>query len=418
MKNEREHIAVLVDSYYPNMTMNGVVAKRICDVMEKEYDISIITYKSYKQGGIAQDKNVHPIFFWSVYYENLFASKISNSKNKFVEMFWQLCLKVKKITSYACRNVNVLGINKSAMRKIERALRVLHKERPVQKVLSIAAPFEFQMANYRFAKKHTDVKCIAYQIDFWITQEDIGYPSFLKQRRKNARLQVLKDISKTCKFYMLPFIKEAEGRIVDYNHITACQLPLLVKNDILTEQTKGREVCEIVFTGSLSKEDRNPEKIIDIVEKVNEVIPCKIHFYHRGNCASYLRDVSRQKPHIVEDHGLVTSDEAYRAMARAGVLLSIGVVKGDQIAGKTFDYISTGKRILYVHWTENDVNAKFLEKYPLVLCLNVADWSEEECVEKLVDFLKDRDNKTMTFEEVAKIFGEALPENTYRCLLS
>ncbi len=415
MSKEKKHVVILVDSYFPNMTMNGVVAKRITENLENECDISIITYKQYEKTPSVDVTNVHNVFFWSVYYENLLAAKISATKNKVSTIFWQLALYAKKIYSSLCRNINVLGVNKGIIRKIEKKLISIHNKRPIDRVLSIAAPFEFQLANYKFAKKHPNVLCTAYQIDFWLSQVDKGYPCFLRQKRKSARLEMQRKVLQVCKMYMLPFIYATEGKLIDES-IVPCQLPLLVKNDMVCCDLYEREIKELVFAGSLNREDRNPEKLIQIIEKVNKTTPCKMNFYHRGNCATYIHNQSLLKPNIIIDHGHVSSKEAYQAMGYADVLVSIGIAKGDQIAGKTFDYVSTGKKIVYIYFAHDDVNADFLRKYPLVLCLNVEETAIEECAKQLEDFLNDLDKQQMSFEEVAEIFDEAIPANVCKKL--
>lgn len=415
MKSKRQHIVIMVDSYFPNMTMNGVVAKRISEIIEEQYDVSIITYEQYEKKLSNKVSNVHKVFFWSVYYENMFADKITTSKNGIQAAVWQIILYIKKIHSYLCRNINILGVNKRIIRQLEKELLAIHKKHPVDKVLSIAAPFEFQIANYRFAQKYPGVSCVAYQIDFWLSQEDRGYPKFLRKKRKNARLEMQKRVSEKCKMYMLPFIYEAEGKSIDEG-ITPCQLPLLVPNNMVCGNLQHRKVKELVFAGSLNKENRNPEKLIQIIEKVNETTPCKMNFYHRGNCAGYIHNESVRKPEIIIDHGCVSSTEAYQAMGNADALVSIGIVKGDQIAGKTFDYVSTGKKIVYIYFSHEDVNADFLQKYPLVLCLNVEETPIEDCAKKLEMFLNDTERIQMRFDEVAEIFEEALPKNVCKLL--
>lgn len=413
--DKKKHIVILVDSYFPNMTMNGVVAKRINDVIEQKNDVSIITYVRDKKDN---KSNLHYIFFWSVYFENILAQKIRNSSNKVSSIFWKICMKMKRVLSFSCRNRNLLGINKGVVKKILKELVRLNETFPIDKVISIAAPFEFQMANYWFSKQNPQIENIVYQIDYWIMNEEKKYPLILQEKRKHARIVQQKEIAKHCKVYMLPFIYENEGKLLTGVDITPCQLPLLVKNDEYNSEEDGDEETgeyDFVFAGSLNMEDRNPQKLIAIINRLNEKKISRIHFYHRGNCAGYICEMSKKIPGVIIDHGTVPSNVAYLAMVKADILVSIGINTGDQIAGKTFDYISTGKRIVYIYFSETDINADFLKRYPLALCLNVNKVSIEECADRLLKFIEES-KKRISFSEVVKLYGDALPEKTCQCL--
>ncbi|WP_392367927.1 hypothetical protein, partial [Streptococcus suis] len=69
-------------------------------------------------------------------------------------------------------------------------------------------------------------------------------------------------------YVMIPFVYEKE-KVVD--SIQSCQLPLLAPNQFVRNQElNSQKSISIVYAGSLSKRERNPENFLRLLSKLSE----------------------------------------------------------------------------------------------------------------------------------------------------
>lgn len=142
---------------------------------------------------------------------------------------------LKKILSNIIRNSSSIGVDKFVLKKLLKKMSEIHQKKSVDIILSIAAPFELQVANYYFSSNNPTVESIIYQVDYWSELTDIGLPKILRKYRKNSRLTMEREMASRSKYIMIPFVYEEE-KVAE--SIQSCQLPLLVRNPFI--DTNGR----------------------------------------------------------------------------------------------------------------------------------------------------------------------------------
>lgn len=396
----KESVVIIVDSFYPNMTMSGNIAKKIVDELIKNgNDVRIITYKSYGLN-VPTYKNVKITYLynWSYYYEGLLAEK--NLKKP--SLLNQILYYLKKIISNIERNCSKVGVKRKLVKKIVTKTNELYEENPFDVLLSIAAPFEFQVANYEYAKENKKIRSVIYQVDDWVTLTDRGFPGFLQKLRSKKRETLLKKMGANCELVMTPIINTKEG--TGLNEIS--ELPLLENNCPVCKKQNNDKII-MVYAGSMSLSERNPSFLINNIVSMDKDDKLEMHFYHRGDCNVLLNHYQMQYPGKIFNHGTVPSDKALEAIRGADVLVMIGTPKGDQIAGKTYESLSTGKKILYISQNEKDVNVQFLTRYPLFLelCEN-----KENNIQEIYQFLIEKyDN--MQFNKIKSLYTGATAED-------
>ena len=163
------------------------------------------------------------------------------------------------------------------------------------------------------------------------------------------------------------------------------------------------------YTGSLDLKERPPVEIIELFNKINEKNNVKLCFYHKGNCHSIIASYSTKYKGLIEDYGNQSVDICYQAMAKSDFLISIGTITGNQIAGKTYDYISTGKPIIYFYFNDYDLNKNYFLDYPLALCVQLKDELQNINILKIKDFINKTKGKFLSFEEIEKKYTNNLP---------
>lgn len=396
----KKNIVILADSFYPNTTMSGNIAGKIADYLsEQNCNVQVIAYKYDKNDSrMINNVKVNYIYNWSYYYEGILLNKLKNNNT----ILNTIIYKTKKIISNIIRNSNSVGVNKKIVKKIIEKLKELDSQNPIDVILSISAPFEFQIANYMYGNINHKTKNIIYQVDLWITLRDRGLPFFLQSFRKKNREKMLYNMINNTQVIMMPYVKQIEGT----DKVISAQLPLIKENKLQVEKNNlNKGVIKIVYAGTLNKIERNPEPFIKFI--LNSKLNIELDIYQRGDCQSILENYQNMYPQKIKNYGTVSQKVASDAIANADILLMIGTPKGNQIAGKTFEYLSTGKRILYIAQNTEDLNAKFLNNYRGLLVLKTL--SESDLI-KFEKFAFDDDFKETGFEEILENYYDATPE--------
>ncbi len=410
-------ILIVSDSFYPNATMNGIVAKNLVDEINKngENNVTILTYlnpekvpKNYNNSKIYYVK--HPYFYNNYKYRKL----IFTSKNILEKNLNKTKLLITRVFSFIFRNINFLGINKNVSKKICEELNLIIEKENIDTIFLISAPFEiFYSALILKKSKNKKIKILGHQIDFFITLEDKFYPEFLRKFRKMKRIKMLKECNEYFNMlYMLPFVFKKEFKYLERkSHVRECELPLIIKNNFIDRIKSNEKTNNILFTytGSLDLKERPPVEIIELFNKINEKNNVKLCFYHKGNCHSIIASYSTKYKGLIEDYGNQSVDICYQAMAKSDFLISIGTITGNQIAGKTYDYISTGKPIIYFYFNDYDLNKNYFLDYPLALCVQLKDELQNINILKIKDFINKTKGKFLSFEEIEKKYTNNLP---------
>ncbi|HFR3674542.1 TPA: hypothetical protein ACHVEL_002058 [Streptococcus suis] len=89
--NKEKHLLILVDSYYPNASMNGIIAQRIANYVQNKYKITLLTYQSPYDN--AEANFSEKVFNWSWYYEDYLSARVNKEKSKKI---WGILYKAKK----------------------------------------------------------------------------------------------------------------------------------------------------------------------------------------------------------------------------------------------------------------------------------------------------------------------------------
>jgi hypothetical protein len=145
--------------------------------------------------------------------------------------------------------------------------------------------------------------------------------------------------------------------------------------------------------------------------------PVQANFFVMGNAAQMIENEVLANDVSILNHGRVAKPEADAAVGHADILLNIGEAQGRQISSKVFEYMSTGKPIIHLAYVAHDPVSKILSKYPLALCLLQDRSHFNTNVQLATDFISKNRRKVMPYDEVEKIYPEAMPETTAEAIL-
>ena len=298
-------------------------------------------------------------------------------------------------------------------------LNSINQHETIDTIVPFCFPFEGVLAATEFKRRtKQSTKVVPYLFDRFAASDA------LHRTRWNQRLKFRRHIalehqafSLCTKVLTMPsWMNHVNSHIADLSQkFQVVEHPLLVPVTSTKDMGYDATCIHIVFTGSLLKVIRSPlNSFNSLAFALRELPDIRVHLYARGNCGDYIRDFVSKCPEQVIYHGSVDVETAHAAMASADILLSVGNSNITQMASKNFEYVATGSPVIHFYCDEKDPVNTLLGKMGNCLMLSQHD-SPEKNGKAIVGFLASQPVKH-TFEEVAKIIPEALPETTAKIL--
>ena len=161
-------------------------------------------------------------------------------------------------------------------------------------------------------------------------------------------------------------------------------------------ENKENGIIKLVYAGSLYRVIRNPEYMLSIISKIEEI---HLDMYVRAyECYDILNKYESDR--IVVNKSVSTAKYKEMICNEYDVLLNIGNNCHNQIPSKMLEYLSTGRPIINFY-TFKDSQYEMIENYPLGLNIGV---NEMNAVEKVSQFCKTNSGKRLAFHEVEQLF--------------
>lgn len=177
--------------------------------------------------------------------------------------------------------------------------------------------------------------------------------------------------------------------------------------DIIKELIESKNYINVVFAGALNKRYVEADYFVKLVRSTLLEEICRFEFYTAGNATGEIENASKS----VCKYGWITKEELLIKLENSNVLLNIGEVNGKQISSKIFDYMSLGKPIIHLYSNDNDINLKYLYKYPASLCIKQSMEDIENNIQRIAEFCAFYMNLNINFEEVENIFSDLKPQS-------
>ena len=400
----------VLGAYYPNPSMNGIAAMNLVKVI-KSIDTSICCHVlSIKQNtrSFYEEENIGRLHFvnFPIYSLYLCFSKYKEYKAVKKIIFFVL-FEIVRIISFCFRNINPLGINEIEGSLYYCEIKKIVKKYNIDKIILISSPFSTYKAGLKIKKVFNNVEVIAYQFDQFVLTSDQKIPKFIWEKRKEKRRKLIDKCADLFDDYF-SFYKDLEYETD--NRIKKIGLPLLVLKDYVQNTDRVDLPIKFVFAGSLNIGLREPKDAISLICSNHFENDFIVDFYHFGNCNGQIEYYRKQYPLIIRNHGQKSPEICYKAMSEADFLVSIGTFQGNQIAGKTFDYISQRKPILYFYYNEDDINAKILQKYSLAETIRINRSDDEANKKRISEFVNSIRGNTADRNEILQQFSAFTPE--------
>ncbi len=149
----------------------------------------------------------------------------------------------------------------------------------------------------------------------------------------------------------------------------------------------------LMFIGSLNKNVRNPDFLLQLFARVLETpLADRVELHFVGeihDCGDSFRAYRALLGEKIFLHGVVSHETAIQAMHEADILVNIGNRTAHQLPSKVVEYASTGKPILSLMSRPDDSSARLLESYPAALFVTEDEASlDGESFARLLRFIE------------------------------
>ena len=409
-----KNVVFLAGSFYPDFSAVGFCAYQVQELLIKHVDVTVLTCKkSSSQGNIDYFEKRKIVRLETPHIRRY--NSLMEKRSKFGRLLfylYRIFFAFKKI--FWKETIDYTLVNAFVKELASR------KEN-IDVIVPLVFPFEGVIAALEFKRLNPNVKVIPYIFDDFVESGSLHVLGFVRniKRLKHVMLEkrmlehsdALLAMHPLRGHYQKYFSEDLLSKIEFLEH------PLLSQPKLLGPAS-DKHVVECCFTGSLIRNVREPKYCLELFEKLELQIPVSINFYTMGNAAHLVNTKRVSNSLKLINHGRVTKLEADQAISGADILINIGEVNGQQISSKIFEYMATGKPIIHFSYTDEDNVTKILSKYPLSCIVRQEKYLLNTNILAVTKFITECCRKRLTFEEVEKIYPEALPKATSELLLT
>lgn len=331
--------------------------------------------------------------------------------------------KISSLTKFKFIVLRIIGaLNRLCSRvTVDESLVTAYLERlstmepPPRAIVPLIFPFESALAALEYKKRNPHVMLMPYFFDDFVDSGSLHVLNFARELKRHRHILLEQQIlaNADAALAMHPLRNHFETNFDEslLKKVTFLEHPLLSRPLVLPEKIDDG-VIKLCFTGSLIRNVREPNYLIALLQGITLTQPIRVDFYTMGNAADMIKTNIFNNGVKLFNHGRVSKEEADAAVARADILINIGEVQGKQVSSKIFEYMAQGKPILHFAYIVNDAVTRILEKYPLALCIVQKNSDFRNNLNLINAFIKSPRRKSLSYEEIAETYPEALPQTT------
>ncbi len=362
--------------WYPSMfSANALCDQKIIDLLaeDDEYDITCLVYRPKGAQAVEQIGKVKVIRFikgrwWNTLIE---AKKGEKKYSRIILKLNRLRLRISQIlTAPIYPYVEPLACRKFAKEAVR-----LQKKENFDIVVSEYHGLDSLHAGSVLKKRYPDIQYVAILWDAFTGKEPAKYlpASFANRRMEKAESWELQNADhiivmessrpyhmqhSTCKSY--------------FDRFHFFDIPGIVKpkESTIAPRFIRPDKINIVYAGILSLPDRDPEYIINALALTDIVRDLNLIFLCTGAGKEKLGNLKKTFPGTITISGFVDREELAAIYQNADVLLNFGGPNPNMVPSKVFEYLSYGKPIISTYYIDNEASLKYLEKFPLAICID------------------------------------------------
>ncbi len=275
----------------------------------------------------------------------------------------------------------------------------------------IGVVYSYERTEELFKRKEISVPKYYYQLDpFALYQWKVVTGQDEKAEREVA---VMQECSRV--FTTAPLMKqyaEDDRYAAVRDKLTVVEFPTFTgldsEDDVDSPIAYAPHDINILFTGTVDDDNRNPVNVLSYFERVMNKCP-NVKLFFLGNFES------KEGKQFLEDHDLnvtlvkpVSGLQALSAMKHADMLLNIGNQITNMVPSKVFTYFQTGKPIINFQKINDCPARQYFDKYPLTVTIEETNPADQ--TDSLIQFINDNREKSVEYEDVKCLYPGCTPE--------
>ena len=396
----------LTNQYLPKPGATGLCVHLLAKELAKDNNVWTVCYKDEDDRKVFDHVNIIKIKVPFFLRENTNKSNISRK----IQYFGSLISKAVYFRKYPQRS-------RKLIKNYEKAIESIINSVGKATIVASYTPLEAVIAAKKIKDSHKDkVKIVYYSTDTLSNEQ--GNDGLLPaEYRTKCGMRWEKELfANFDKILIMECHKEHYYTDVYkefFQKYAVVNFPLMTRPVLQTSKEKEDDKIRLVYAGTLYKQLRNPECLLNILVDLSKEIEIEAVFLGGGDCEDLLNAAERDSNGAIKYLGMQSHDTAIQYTAGADVLLSIGNVESPMAPSKIYEYMATGKPIVHMYTYDKDPCLDPLKKYGNALLVKEED---RYVIDKIADFLENR--RILTFTEVEKLFRSSTPEYTVSILNS
>jgi len=192
----------------------------------------------------------------------------------------------------------------------------------------------------------------------------------------------------------------------------------LIHNKYLPPQTSPCDIkrrVKMIYTGKLMSHFRSPHYLLMVLVEIKKELDIEVYFYSSGDCQNMIDDMVTSYS-FIHQCGYVDKGTLQKEIESSDVLINIGNKMSDMLPSKLLNYIETGMPILHVKNQANDACIPYLERYELAQVID-ENATVEESARCVINFLKDNLGHRMGSSDIVDRFEKNTPEYSAKVIL-
>lgn len=281
-------------------------------------------------------------------------------------------------------------------RSYKRELSNLLRKNKYDVIIGLSTPYSIVRA---LAGVRTEGKKVIYELDPYFT-------NYMVKNKKKALKEEKRVLSKIDLAIMTDLIYNENQTNELYtfkekmkwlNYPNIRRIPLLNVSEEIKFDAEKINCC---FVGNFYDEIRNPQLMLELFYNMKNP-DIVLHIIGGGSAQDIVMHYKKIMGNRLILHGVKPLKTALYCMQKADILVSLNNNVKNQLPGKIFDYISVGKPILNFYQISECQSLKYMERYPLVLNI---DLKRKQDVMDIEDFCIDNKGKCVPYEKIEKLF--------------
>lgn len=389
----------LTNQYLPKPGATGLCVHQLAKELAKDNNVWTVCYKDEDDRKVFDDVNIIKI-------DVPFFLRENNSKRNIarkVQYYGSLFSKAMYFRRYPLRSRRLIKNYKKA---IERILESVGEAT----IIASYTPLEAVIAAKETKDSHKDrVKIVYYSTDTLSNEQ--GNDGLLPaEYRTKCGIRWEKELfAKFDKILIMECHKDhyyTDTYKEFFQKYAVVNFPLL-KRPVIQEIKNEEDKIRLVYAGTLYKQMRNPESLLNILVDISKKIEIDVYFLGGGDCEELLNKAERDSNGVVKYLGMQPHDIAMDYLARADILLSIGNAESPMAPSKIYEYMSTGKPIVHTYTYDGDPCIAPLKKYGNALLIRDGNRNSSSEIETFI-----RNRHILLFREVEQSFITSTPGYT------